>query len=297
MRALPLPEETGAGPAHHKLAIRRVPPSLSGGHQRVDWTKQLRLRVPEAGSFSMSTWRSKSGRSFPARPSRNQRKTEREAADQRRSRRFETNVFADLRSSALICGCLDSSGIHRAPRRNRSVVEQPTWESSLLSFRLWEGGDGSEGAAFRDGGGRVAVRFKMRASVSLRDSRCGNAQGTARFVSGVAICSTRLDEFRSWQSTATIAVGNNLRVKQCLRRESRPIVSGQKRPKGNNALWRLEIRPKRKKSRRSGCLPASFPLSSSENRRAERCPEWVVDGHKRTKNRPSSALQYACFCF
>jgi hypothetical protein len=129
--------------------------------------------------------------------------------------------------------------------------------------------------------------IEMRASASPRGLSRLNTRRPAARGPVVAICATRVDGFRSLQYAASSAVWSFLSFSQSLRPKKRPIVSGQKRPNGNNTLWRLEIRQTRKKCGNSDRFRPPGCSVSTENRpESVPAPAWG-----RHQNEPKTVLE------
>jgi hypothetical protein len=74
----------------------------------------------------------------------------------------------------------------------------------------------------------------------------------------VAICASRLDDFRTLQGMEMIAAGWNIRMVEYLRPKSRGIVAVQFRPDRYKWLQVREIGQTTKKQRNPALFPAGF---------------------------------------
>jgi len=114
---------------------------------------------------------------------------------------------------------------------------------------------------------------EMRTCASFGELRRVNAQRPAGRASGVAICATELDHFRSLQSAATVADFRNIRISEHLRPKSRPTAAAQFCTNRSKVLRRLQIRQTRNKKRQTGSSARGFPQPSRRKRPEIGVPE------------------------
>ena len=133
-------------------------------------------------------------------------------------------------------------------------------------------------------GGTDRRPIEMRTCASFRDLRRLVPQGP----DGVASCVTRLDEMRSLQPTAMIAIRCNRRVSPRLRASSanRSLQCSFARM-GIKALWGLEIRQTRKKVTRDPASPHPPSLRFQGNQPESGGSERPETGCNANQNRRS----------